>query len=129
MSQYWFFKRGIWISEGKAKRPGVKVVYRKHKHSILELVLREGKNREIRRILAQDHPVVSLKRIEIGLLKLNQSLKIGKYRRLSKVEVESLYHWLLTVKYLIIIQAQVELYILPSGRIPALTTGILRKRG
>jgi 23S rRNA pseudouridine2605 synthase len=85
-------KRGIWISEGKAAPASVKVVYRKHKHSILELVLREGKNREIRRILAQiDHPVVSLKRIKIGPLKLNQNLKIGKYRRLSKVEVESLY--------------------------------------
>jgi len=85
-------KQGIWISEGKATPARVKVVYRKHKHSILELVLREGKNREIRRILSQiDHPVVSLKRIKIGPLKLNQDLKIGRYRRLSKVEVESLY--------------------------------------
>jgi len=89
---YMVLKRGIWISEGKATPARVKVVYRKHKHSILELVLREGKNREIRRILAQiDHPVVSLKRIKIGPLKLSQNLKVGKYRRLSKVEVESLY--------------------------------------
>jgi len=58
----------------------------------LEITLREGKNREIRRILAKiDHPVVSLRRIKIGPLKVSQNLKVGKYRSLNKVEVESLY--------------------------------------
>ncbi len=85
-------KKGIWVSEGKALPARVKVVYRKFKYSVLELVLREGKNREIRRILAKiDHPVVSLRRIKIGPLKMSHSLKIGKYRSLSKAEVESLY--------------------------------------
>ena len=85
-------KKGIWISEGKALPARVKVVYRKSKYSILELVLREGKNREIRRILAKiDHPVVSLRRIKIGPLKMSHNLKVGKYRSLSKEEVKSLY--------------------------------------
>ena len=85
-------KRGIWISEGKALPARVKVVYKKSKYSILELVLREGKNREIRRILAKiDHPVVSLRRIKIGPLKMSHNLKVGKYRSLSKEEVKSLY--------------------------------------
>lgn len=85
-------KRGIWIADGKALPTRVKVVCRKYKYSILELVLREGKNREIRRILAKiDHPVVSLSRIKIGTLKMNHNLRVGKYRPLSKGEVESLY--------------------------------------
>lgn len=85
-------KRGIWISEGKALPARVKIVTRRHKHSTLEIVLREGKNREIRRILAKiDHPVISLKRIKIGPLKMHYSLRVGKYRSLNKEEVERLY--------------------------------------
>jgi 23S rRNA pseudouridine2605 synthase len=85
-------KKGIWISEGKALPARVKVLHRKFKYSVLEIALREGKNREIRRILAKiDHPVVSLRRIKIGPLKISHNLKVGKYRPLNKVEVESLY--------------------------------------
>ncbi len=84
-------KRGIWISEGKASPARVKIISRRYKHSSLEIVLREGKNREIRRILAKiDHPVISLKRVKIGPLKMHYSLRVGKYRSLSKEEVESL---------------------------------------
>jgi 16S rRNA U516 pseudouridylate synthase RsuA-like enzyme len=32
-----------------------------------------------------------LRRIKIGPLKVSQNLKVGKYRSLNKVEVESLY--------------------------------------
>jgi 23S rRNA pseudouridine2605 synthase len=85
-------KKGDWISEGKELPARVKVLHRKFKYSVLEITLRKGKNREIRRILAKiDHPVVSLRRIKIGPLKVSQNLKVGKYRSLNKVEVESLY--------------------------------------
>ena len=85
-------RRGVWISEGKASPARVKIISRRYKHSAIEIVLREGKNREIRRILAKiEHPVISLKRIKIGPLKMHYSLRVGKYRVLSKEEVESLY--------------------------------------
>jgi pseudouridine synthase family len=85
-------KRGIWISEGKASPASVKIISRRYKHSALEIGLKEGKNREIRRILAKiDHPVISLKRTKIGPLKMHYSLRVGKYRALSKEEVQSLY--------------------------------------
>ncbi|ODS32502.1 MAG: putative pseudouridine synthase [Candidatus Scalindua rubra] len=85
-------KRGIWISDGKALPARVRVIHRRYKSSTLELVLKEGKNREIRRILARvDHPVVSLKRVKIGHLKMDPKLKVGKYRPLNKGEIESLY--------------------------------------
>jgi 23S rRNA pseudouridine2605 synthase len=85
-------RRGVWISEGKASPARVKIISRRYKHSAIEIVLREGKNREIRRILAKiEHPVISLKRIKIGPLKMHYSLRVGKYRVLSKEEVGSLY--------------------------------------
>lgn len=85
-------KRGIWISDGKFSPTGIKVIHRRYKSSTLEMVLREGKNREIRRILAKiGHPVVSLKRIKIGPLRVDSNLKVGKYRPLRKIEIERLY--------------------------------------
>jgi len=85
-------KKGVWISHGKASPTGIKVVRRRHRSSTLEIVLREGKNREIRRILAKvSHPVISLKRIKIGFLKDDLSLKTGRYRKLTDTEIKRLY--------------------------------------
>jgi len=84
-------KRGIWISAGKASPTSIKVIRRRHTSSTLEIILREGKNREIRRILAKvRHPVISLKRIKIGHLEDDHTLKVGRYRHLRKTEIESL---------------------------------------
>jgi len=54
----------------------------------LEIVLREGKKREIRRLFrALHHPVVYLKRLEIGGVKLG-SLAPGRWRRLTESEIK-----------------------------------------
>lgn len=55
------------------------------------MMLKEGKNREIRRMLA-DHgyKVRILRRIKIGNLS-DYNLKIGKYRKLTGREVAQLY--------------------------------------
>jgi hypothetical protein len=64
----------------------------------LEITLSEGKNREIRRVLARlGHKVVSLKRIGIGPLKLGE-LPEGAYRPLGMSEVESLYNAVEAIK-------------------------------
>ena len=56
----------------------------------MEITLREGKNREIRRILARlGHKVQHLRRIAIGPLRLGQ-LPSGAYRQLSFAEVKKL---------------------------------------
>ncbi len=53
----------------------------------LKLILREGKNREIRRIFgALHHPVISLRREAVGKLKLG-ALKSGAWRELEKGEL------------------------------------------
>lgn len=85
-------KRGIWISHGKTSPTGIKIVRRKYKSSTLEIRIREGKNREIRRILAKvNNPVIKLTRIRIGHLKLDHTLKTGRYRRLTTTEIKRLY--------------------------------------
>src|SRR5262249_21374226 len=55
-----------------------------------EMILREGKNREIRRMLAAlGHKVQKLRRFAIGPLKLG-SLPLGEYRPLTREEVREL---------------------------------------
>lgn len=56
----------------------------------LEVELREGRKRQLRRMMeAVGHPVVHLQRIAIGPLKLGR-MKEGEARRLSKREVDAL---------------------------------------
>ena len=58
----------------------------------MEIILREGKNREIRRILARlGHKVQTLRRIAVGPLKLGD-LPHGAYRILTAKEVDKLWH-------------------------------------
>jgi 23S rRNA pseudouridine2605 synthase len=82
--------RGVHLAEGVARC--VRVTVRSEiKHSTqLEVVLAEGKNREIRRILARvGHKVMTLRRIAIGGLKL-KDLKPGEFRRVHPTEIKLL---------------------------------------
>ncbi len=83
-------RRGVRLAEGLARVAGV-TLRRKYKQSaILEMVLREGQNREIRRVLARlNHKVLRLVRISVGPVRLGK-LPSGEYRRLTKAEVKSL---------------------------------------
>ncbi|MFM8570382.1 MAG: pseudouridine synthase [Pirellula sp.] len=84
-------ERGIYLAEGKAQVDQAKLKKVRKSSSELEITLSEGKNREIRRVLARlGHKVVSLKRIAIGPLKL-ADLPEGAYRPLSNQEVQGLY--------------------------------------
>ena len=84
-------KKGVYFAEGHAKASNV-IIKGTHKNSsILEIELREGKNREIRRLLARlGHKVMSLQRIAVGSVKLGK-LHPGEYRKLTTVEVDALY--------------------------------------
>lgn len=81
---------GVWIAEGKVRADSV----RRHKSqgdsTWLRIVLSEGKNREIRRMLAKlRHKVLRLKRIGIGPIELDK-LPSGKSRKLRASEVAEL---------------------------------------
>jgi len=81
---------GVHLSEGKTGGARILVKKRSHDSTLLAVTLREGMNREIRRVFARvGFRVVDLKRTEIGPLNA-RGLKIGHYRALSRPEVESL---------------------------------------
>jgi 23S rRNA pseudouridine2605 synthase len=88
--------KGIWLGDRasgkgfKTARTHVKVVKRGRETSVLELTLREGRNRQVRRMLAQlGHKVRDLTRIRMGPLTL-EGLAVGHVRKLSPREVKEL---------------------------------------
>jgi 23S rRNA pseudouridine2605 synthase len=84
-------QRGVHLAEGYAHAKRVQV-RREHRHStLLEIVLDEGRNREVRRLLARiGHKVLSLRRIAMGPVRLG-NLQPGESRPLRKDEIEALY--------------------------------------
>jgi 23S rRNA pseudouridine2605 synthase len=83
-------KKGMYLAEGRASAEQVKILRRGPKRSLLEISLREGRNRQIRRMLLRlGHPVHQLTRVGIGRLTL-RGLGLGKYRPLTDAEVKSL---------------------------------------
>ena len=84
-------KKGMYLAEGKARATKVNVLYTSNKETILEIELRQGINRQVRRMFARmDNRVRALRRIAIGGLS-DPGLKTGKYRTLTRTEVDQLY--------------------------------------
>ena len=89
---------GIWLAdtEGgagfKAKAAKVEIVRRGRERSVIDITLDEGRNRQIRRMLAKlGHKVRSLTRVKFGPLDLNKlELKPGESRLLMPREVTML---------------------------------------
>jgi len=81
---------GIWLSDGKVRAKRAHIVGRQGQATQLELVLAEGKKREIRRMLSKlGHKVMSLNRIAVGPITL-KGLPTGECRPLSRHEVDLL---------------------------------------
>ncbi len=84
-------KKGVLLEDGKtlpAKVSGIK--YDKNKTSMY-ISIREGRNRQIRRMIEKfGYKVLMLRREKIGELSLGD-LKEGKYRELTREEIEYLY--------------------------------------
>ena len=84
-------RKGIYIAEGVVRVEGAKLLKSRSRSTEMEIVLREGKNREIRRILARlGHKVQHLRRIAVGPLRLGD-VPAGAYRVVSHQEVEKLW--------------------------------------
>jgi len=83
-------KKGIWLAEGKTNPAAVKIVKRGHVESLVEITIKQGLNRQLRRMFAQvDLPVKALKRTRIGKID-DRKLSIGRFRELTAAEVEYL---------------------------------------
>lgn len=82
--------RGVRLEDGLARSKRVRVTSRSETESRLRLTLTEGRNREVRRMLeAVGHPVVRLRRVEFGPVKLG-GVKPGAWRYLTDEEIEAL---------------------------------------
>ena len=80
-------KNGVRIEGMRTNVAGVKVMSRGPAQSIIEIRLAEGRNREVRRILAKiGHKVRRVRRTAIGPV-TDKGLKIGGFRALTKDEV------------------------------------------
>jgi len=83
-------KKGIYL-EGKKTAPArVTKLKSSPERSLLKIELKEGRKREVRKMCASvGYPVLDLKRIEFGGLRLDR-LKPGKWRDLTSKEIDLL---------------------------------------
>jgi len=83
-------EKGVRLAEGEVHAKRVSIRSQHKQSAVLEMVLDEGKNREIRRMLARlGHKVHQLKRVALGGLSLGNLLP-GQWRQLAWSEVEAL---------------------------------------
>ena len=118
-------RQGVHLAEGLARVASLKVKGRHARGSELEIILTEGRNREIRRVLARvGHKVLYLKRIAIGPLRLG-NLATGDCRRLKPDEVEQLRQYVRRI----VLRAGAEGGEPPVARRPSAAKGVTGKRG
>ena len=83
-------RAGVWLSEGRTGHAIIDVIHANKDRTILNVTLREGRNREIQRMLAKlGHNVRRLVRIKFGRLSTSK-LPIGAFRPLTPDEVKYL---------------------------------------
>ena len=88
-------EKGIWLADKQGKgfktgRSHIRIVKRTRERSVLEITIREGRNRQVRRMLASvGHKVKDLTRIKMGPLTL-EGLAPGQFRELTPREVKEL---------------------------------------
>lgn len=83
-------RNGVFI-EGKKTAPAkVKMAKKFEEDSILEIVIHEGRNRQVKKMCeAVNHPVKKLKRVSIGEIEIG-GLNIGNWRFLNDEEINYL---------------------------------------
>ncbi|NLM52588.1 MAG: rRNA pseudouridine synthase [Firmicutes bacterium] len=81
---------GVELEDGLTAPAVVRLIKGGKNTSLVSLTLREGRNRQVRRMLkAVGHPVLALKRVRFGQLTL-AGLRPGQWRRLTPAEVRQL---------------------------------------
>jgi pseudouridine synthase len=81
---------GVDLEDGRTQPARVSVLSRAGRESVLEITIREGRNRIVRRMLeAVGHPVRALERVAFGPLQLGR-LRPGDSRKPRPHELEAL---------------------------------------
>lgn len=85
------FQQGVDIGKEKLTRPAKLRVLKSGTQSEIELTICEGKFHQVKRMFqAVGKEVVYLKRLQMGTLILDESLKPGEYRELTEQEIADL---------------------------------------
>lgn len=80
-------KKGIWLAEGKTAPAVVKILKRGPETALFEITIRQGINRQIRRMLAKvGLKAASIKRTKIASISV-KGIGVGKYRTMTKAEL------------------------------------------
>jgi 23S rRNA pseudouridine2605 synthase len=83
-------KQGVWLSEGKTERSSIKLLKKNPEESLIEMTIRQGRNRQIRRMFARvGLKVKRLKRSQIGAITL-KGIGIGNFKPLTGRQVSYL---------------------------------------
>ena len=84
------WRRGVMLDDGMTAPAKVRVIDQKPSETLLQVVMHEGKNRQVRRVAERlGHPVKRLVRTKIEFLEIGH-LKPGQWRELTPVEVQRL---------------------------------------
>lgn len=90
MSEINNFKKGLKIEDYITSPADFEIINIKKGNALVKIVIHEGKNRQIRKMCDSiGHPVISLKRVRIGKIHLEQ-LPLGAWRYLSNKEIDYL---------------------------------------
>ncbi|HVT14443.1 MAG TPA: pseudouridine synthase [Fimbriimonadaceae bacterium] len=84
--------KGVWIEGGKTSPAKIEVIHAEEKKQTtgLRITIHEGRKRQVRLMCeAVGHPVISLKRIRYGPLRI-KGMRAGEARMLGKQEVDEL---------------------------------------
>ncbi|MDA8235564.1 MAG: pseudouridine synthase [Clostridia bacterium] len=83
-------RQGVNLEDGPTAPARVKLLDKQQDHALLEIVIHEGRNRQVRRMCEHiGHPVTALHRSRLGFLTL-EGLGKGKYRYLAGKEIKQL---------------------------------------
>ena len=82
--------QGVTLEDGVTAPAGIQAMDRQATSTLLQIVIHEGKKRQVKRMcVAVGHPVIHLRRSAFAFLNL-QNVAVGEYRSLKEQEVQRL---------------------------------------
>lgn len=82
------FAKGVILEDGYQAKPAKLTILQSGAESEIEVTITEGKYHQVKRMFeAVGKKVIYLKRLSMGELKLDESLKLGTYRELNESEL------------------------------------------
>ena len=84
------FADGVALSDFTARPAGMEILAA-GETSVADVTLTEGKFHQVKRMFAAiGHPLISLQRLQIGCVELDEALAPGAFRRLTAAEIDGL---------------------------------------